>query len=103
MKQLSKVNRQYNVCVIDIGSPKLGNIGWCIINTETRIEANGSNLDELFTHIKKNTRCHGLILGLEAPLFVPIRRDLILALKARTGEGKRPWSAGAGAQAERPR
>ena len=98
MKQLSKVDRQYNVCVIDIGSPKLGNIGWCIINTETRIEANGSNLDELFTHIKKNTRCHGLILGLEAPLFVPIRRDLILALKARTGEGKRPWSAGAGAQ-----
>jgi len=39
-----------------------------------------------------------LLFGLEAPLFVPIRDDLILATKARKGEGRRPWSAGAGAQ-----
>lgn len=93
-----KVDRPYSVCVIDIGSPKLGNLGWCLIDTQKGAEHTGSNLDALFPHIAEVTERQGLILGLEAPLFVPLRPDLMSATKARKGEGRRPWSAGAGAQ-----
>ncbi|MCY4177946.1 MAG: hypothetical protein OXD32_05580 [Endozoicomonadaceae bacterium] len=98
MKPPPKLNRTYNICVIDIGSPKLGNLGWCLIDKTKGNTFTGSNLDNLFPHIISATRRNGLILGLEAPLFVPIRQDLMLATKARKGEERRPWSAGAGAQ-----
>lgn len=98
MVQSYKFDRPYNVCVIDIGSPKLGNIGWCLIEVDSGKEYTGANLDNLFPFIKKASENKALILGLEAPLFVPIRKDLLLATKARKGEGSRPWSAGAGAQ-----
>ena len=49
-------------------------------------------------HLIEASKTSGIILGLEAPLFVPIRSNLIEATKARKGEGRRPWSAGAGAQ-----
>lgn len=88
----------YDICVIDIGSPKLGNLGWCYLNMERQKELTGFHLDELFPHMQTGLRNRGLILGLEAPLFVPLRSDLLLATKARKGEGRRPWSAGAGAQ-----
>ena len=35
-------------------------------------------------------------LGFECPLFIPIREEPELLTAARTGEGNRPWSAGAG-------
>jgi hypothetical protein len=38
-------------------------------------------------------------LGLECPLFVPIREEPELLTGARNGEGNRPWSAGAGSGA----
>lgn len=93
-----KLDHSYNVCVIDIGSPKLGNLGWCLINVHDDKEFTGECLDGLFPHIANLTRQKGLILGLEAPLFVPLRADLMHATKGRKGEGRRPWSAGAGAQ-----
>ena len=95
---INELDDEYSICVIDIGSPKLGNLGWCLIDCQTGEEHSGFNLDELFPHVVKATKNNGLILGLEAPLFVPLRKDLILATRARKGEGKRPWSAGAGAQ-----
>jgi hypothetical protein len=98
MKSSFKVDRPYSVCVIDIGSPKLGNIGWCLKDAHSKKKCTGDDLDELFVHIDASTKMGGLIIGLEAPLFVPLRKDLILATKARKGEGRRPWSAGAGAQ-----
>lgn len=88
----------YSICVIDIGSPKLGNIGWCLKNTAQNTTQTGEVLDELFDPLAQCLSSQGIILGLEAPLFVPLREDLILATKGRKGEGKRPWSAGAGAQ-----
>ena len=88
----------YSICVIDIGSPKLGNIGWSLMNKDGTNEWSGQELDELFPLISDQLGTGGLLLGLEAPLFVPIRDDLLLATKARKGEERRPWSAGAGAQ-----
>lgn len=92
------MNASYNVAVIDIGSPKLGNLGWCLIETDTDREYTGVNLDELFPLLPKILERKGMLLGLEAPLFVPIRDDLMKITKGRLGESRRPWSAGAGAQ-----
>lgn len=98
MKESLKLIKSYNICVIDIGSPKLGNLGWCLIDIENDQEYIGEDLDELFPVIANLINNNALILGLEAPLFVPLRKDLMLATKGRKGEAKRPWSAGAGAQ-----
>ena len=92
------MNASYNVAVIDIGSPKLGNLGWCLIETDTDREYTGVHLDELFPLLPKILERKGMLLGLEAPLFVPIRDDLMKITKGRLGESRRPWSAGAGAQ-----
>ncbi len=88
----------YGVCVIDIGSPRLGNIGWSLIDGQTEKEWSGDQLDQLFPLIPEILDRQGLLLGLEAPLFVPLRSNLLHATKARKGEERRPWSAGAGAQ-----
>jgi hypothetical protein len=68
------------------------------MSIEHRQEHTGFHLDDLLPHIQSGLNHQGLIIGLEAPLFVPIRDDLMLTTKARKGEGRRPWSAGAGAQ-----
>jgi len=95
---LSEIKYSYDVCVIDIGSPKLGNIGWCFIEASTEQIHTGQNIDDVVPLIAAGLQSNGLVLGLEAPLFVPLREDLMLATKARKGEKRRPWSAGAGAQ-----
>lgn len=38
-----------------------------------------------------------MILGFEAPMYVPAKRDLMKSLQQRPGEGNRPWSGSAGA------
>ena len=98
MESLSKFDNVYNICAIDIGSPKKGNLGWCFIDVQNDQEYADSNLDNMFPHIINAINYKGCILGLEAPLFIPVRQDLMLATNARKGEGGKPWSAGAGAQ-----
>ena len=95
---MSKLDHRYDICVVDIGSPKLGNIGWCYIETDSDQSYIGQDLDDLIPRITHRLKTHALLLGLEAPLCVPLRDDLMLATKGRKGEGRRPWSAGAGAQ-----
>lgn len=95
---ICEITQPYHICVIDIGSPKLGNLGWCFFDVKNHQEFTGDNLNDLFPHFVEASKTSGIILGLEAPLFVPLRPNLIEATKARKGEGKRPWSAGAGAQ-----
>tara|TARA_B100000886_G_C20380912_1_gene473886 strand:+ start:367 stop:1041 length:675 start_codon:yes stop_codon:yes gene_type:complete len=92
------VAHHYSVCVIDIGSPKLGNLGWYLWDATRQRVASGDDLDALFEPLIQASDQSGVLLGLEAPLFVPIRQDLLLMTKARAGESPRPWSAGAGAQ-----
>lgn len=95
MTYSSEITQPYHICVIDIGSPKLG---WCMIDIKNNQELTGDNLDDLFPHFIEYSNTSGIILGLEAPLFVPLRSNLMEVTKARKGEGRRPWSAGAGAQ-----
>jgi len=95
---LSSIEQPYHIGVVDIGSPKLGNIGWCFINIQTNKVYTGGDLDDLFPHLIQASQSSGILLGLEAPLFVPLRPNLMEATKGRKGEGRRPWSAGAGAQ-----
>lgn len=90
--------KPYSVAVVDIGSPKLGNIGWSLTDAISDDEWSGQELDDLFPMMTFQLKKGGVLLGLEAPLFIPIREDLYLATKARLGEARRPWSAGAGAQ-----
>lgn len=84
------------VFVADIGSPRLGNLGWAYIDQTVRVS--GDNIDEGLGFARRALETGPLMLGLEAPLFVPLRDDIMLATKARGGEERRPWSAGAGAQ-----
>ena len=98
MTYSSEITQPYHICVIDIGSPRLGNLGWCLFDIKKNKELTGDNLDDLFPHLIEASETSGIIFGLEAPLFVPLRSNLIEATKARKGEGRRPWSAGAGAQ-----
>lgn len=98
MTYSSEITQPYHICVIDVGSPKLGNLGWCLFDIKKNQELTGDNLDDLFPHLIEASKTSGIILGLEAPLFVPLRTDFMEATRARKGEGRRPWSAGAGAQ-----
>lgn len=86
---------KYHTAVVDIGSPKLGNLGWCCLSTDHKT---GTDLDILAKTMAKSLHSHAFVLGLEAPLFTPLRSDIMLATKGRLGEGRRPWSGGAGAQ-----
>ena len=88
----------YAVGVIDVGSPKLGHIGWSTYNVENQALASGELLDDFFSPFLQTLEKRGAVLGLEAPLFVPIRDELMLLTKGRKGEGNKPWSGGAGAQ-----
>lgn len=86
-----------DVCigVIDVGSPKSGNLGWAI--RKGKLKSHGGDLDEFIAEFAR--QCDGCpaALGFEAPLFVPIRDKALELTKARKGEGSRPWSASAGA------
>lgn len=98
IEPLTRFNNVYDICAIDIGSPKKGNLGWCFIDVQNDQEYTCSNLDNMFSYIINAIKHKGLILGLEAPLFIPVRQNLKLATNARKGEGGKPWSAGSGAQ-----
>lgn len=98
MTYSSDITQPYHICVIDVGSPKLGNLGWCLFDIKKNQELTGDNLDDLFPHLIEASKTSGIILGLEAPLFMPLCPDLMEATKAKKSQGRRPWSAGAGAQ-----
>ena len=95
---MSRFEKQYSICVIDIGSPRLGNLGWFLYDAVSDCTHSGQHLDDLVEPFLQTVDRSAVLLGLEAPLFVPIRADIMLATKARAGESPRPWSAGAGAQ-----
>ena len=95
---VSNIESPYSICAIDIGSPKLGNIGWSVYDAFNEQYFSGRDLDELIPILSRVSQYSAIVLGLEAVLFVPLRDQLVLATKGRKGEGSRPWSAGAGAQ-----
>ena len=95
---LVKLHVAPSICVVDIGSPKLGNLGWYLYDAHHNARYSGDDLDAMLAPLHAVLAHTPILIGLEAPLFVPLRDDLMLATKARAGENPRPWSAGAGAQ-----
>ena len=88
----------YNVCAIDVGSPKRNNIGWYHIDNKNEVvECCGKNLDELIPRISDTTKQNGLILGFEAPIIIPVRDELKELTSARACDGSFAWSGSAGA------
>jgi hypothetical protein len=81
--------------VVDIGSPRQGNLGWWI--TGPFIEDGGTGPEDLIANLVEAVKAGPVILGFEAPMYVPAKRDLRAAIQQRPGEAGRPWSAGAGA------
>ena len=97
MSKKAKLNRKPNVCAIDVGSPKRGNIGWCFIDFKKGVEKTGKKLDELIPLIGEATKKSSLMLGLEAPLIIPVRHEELRLTSGRHGDGNRPWSGSSGA------
>ena len=88
-------NRFWIFCA-DIGSVKAGRFGWYGVGPDGS-PVPGSRIEELASAVaEKITSGAKVALGFECPLYVPLRDDPMLLTKARTGEGNRSWSAGAG-------
>jgi len=88
------------VCCADIGSVAKKRFGWARRYEGRKEEGatSGTDIRKLVAGVAADL-ASGLpvALGLECPLFVPIREDPAGLTSARVGEGSRPWSAGAGA------
>ena len=97
MSKKSKFKHLPNICAIDVGSPRKGNIGWCMIDFKKREELTGDKLAELIPLIGEATKKSSLMLGFEAPLIIPVREDEISLTKGRPGDGNMPWTGVAGA------
>lgn len=85
----------------DVGSCRRGNFAWARIGPEASALINHSpDIEELVSSLVQDLRAGlNIALGFEAPLFVPVPEDPNEIGRARTGEGNRPFSAGAGASA----
>lgn len=83
------------VAAIDIASPKneCQNIGWAIDGPE---QCTGKNLDEFVERVGVALNKGSVALGIESPLFIPLRDDPRTLCTARKGEGNRPYSSHAG-------
>lgn len=89
------------VYVADIGSVQAGNFGWARL-TPAPVGGVGFGTEpaDLAARVAADL-AHELpvALGFECPLWLDVREDPAALTKARSGEGNRPWSAGAGAGA----
>lgn len=81
--------------VVDIGSPKQRNLGWWI--TGPFIEDGGTGPEDMIRALTEALHQGPMVLGFEAPMHVPVKRDIQATIQQRPGEAGRPWSAGAGA------
>lgn len=82
----------------DIGSVKRGNFGWARAGTDAPEQMLlGASPDDLATRVAVDLSA-GLkvAIGFECPLYIPMRDSVGEMWRARTGEGNRAWSAGAG-------
>lgn len=84
------------VICADVGSIKAKKFGWAA-SLPDGAEFSGTEITDFAKTIAQQLQ-HGnkVALGFECPLFVPIRDNPVEVNGARSGEGNRPWSAGAG-------
>ena len=93
-KDLDPISRKgLAIVCADVGSVSRNNFGWFSTAGEE-----GTLPSELVGHVSTllNEK-RPVALGFECPLFVPLRADERTLTAAREGEGKRAWSASAGA------
>jgi len=80
----------------DVGSIPKDKFGWASFicgNWKTR-----TSIVEFASDIADAIKSEGKVsIGFECPMFVPVRDASEAVALKRTGEGRRPWSAGAGA------
>jgi len=96
---LARLEKPLAVFCADIGSVSAGKFGWAggAINAGHYDLDSGSNISLLAEVVAgKLNDSVPVALGFECPLFVPISDDPARLTSARKGEGRRPWSAGAG-------
>jgi hypothetical protein len=90
------VSENFWIFCADIGSVKGGRFGWFGIGLDG-YAAPGNSIEELASAVAEKIRSGGKVaLGFECPLFVPLRDEPMKLTNARSGEGNRSWSAGAG-------
>lgn len=98
----SKKCMNLSVGCADIGSVLKGNFGWAIRDYPAPLQevpSEASIIDFADALAQRLQRGRRVALGFECPLFVPLRSDPAELTRARSGEGNRAWSAGAGAGA----
>jgi hypothetical protein len=83
-----------HVAVIDIG--KKENIGWAICGARP---SDGKDIDKCVDALAVALDDGPLALGFEAPMFVPLHKDVTNITRGRNGEGNRPFTSGAGCAA----
>ncbi|MEU6654768.1 hypothetical protein ABZ904_36470 [Streptomyces sp. NPDC046900] len=88
---------------VDIGSVKQSNFAWALVDSlESGVISHGDDPEGAVQTLSRSLTEDGqAVLAVEAPMAVPVptsSSDQWRWLgRARTGEGNRPWSAGAGA------
>lgn len=86
----------------DIGSLRSGRFAWADtgpIEDESAVEKRFTRPSGLVEAVMADLHDGRTVaLGFESPLFIPVPVDEMRLGAARTGEGNRAWSAGAGAQ-----
>lgn len=90
------MNMTLDIYCIDPGSIPGGNFGWAGSDYNGR-EWPAKNIEGLAESITSSLKGgHKVALGVECPLFLPVRESPEALAVARSGEGGHPWSAGAG-------
>ena len=91
--------RDLVVFCADVGSVKAGNFAWARTHAEASSVADhdSSKPADLAQAVAEELNSgRPVALGFECPLFVPVPTADIALGAGRSGEGNRPWSAGAG-------
>lgn len=84
------------VCA-DLGSVKAGNFGW-FAGLSDGTECKGADIQELADCVADLlTRGKRVALGFEAPMYVPLRDDVLTLTSKRQGETNPNWIGGPGA------
>ena len=79
----------------DVGSIPKGNFGWAS-SIDGKLKS-GNDIGIFAADIANAIKSECKVsIGFECPLFIPVRNEPITVAAARTGEGQRSWSAGAG-------
>lgn len=87
------------VFCVDIGSVATKKFGWAcsLVYADSDKAGSGSDMALFADTVAGNLNVGvPVALGFECPLFVPISDSPTRLTAARRGEGRRPWSAGAG-------